>query len=90
MVGGSIVRMPRHTSFRFRLDPSVEQERVLSQHVGAARFAFNQSLRLHKDARASATRAPGSAYNAMPGLRPTATAGGRRRCWWCSGAVVGV
>jgi putative transposase len=42
--------MPRHTSFRFCLDPSVEQERVLSQHVGAARFAFNQALRLHKDA----------------------------------------
>jgi putative transposase len=43
--------MPRHTSFRFCLDPSVEQERVLSRHVGAARFAFNQALRLHKDAR---------------------------------------
>jgi putative transposase len=48
--------MPRHTSFRFRLDPSVEQERVLSQHVGAARFAFNQALRLHKDARSAAVR----------------------------------
>jgi putative transposase len=46
-----MVCMPRHTSFRLRLDPSVEQERVLSQHVGAARFAFNQALRLHKDAR---------------------------------------
>ncbi|MFC8943049.1 RNA-guided endonuclease InsQ/TnpB family protein, partial [Streptomyces griseoincarnatus] len=48
--------MPRHTSFRFCLDPSVEQERVLSRHVGAARFAFNQALRLHKDARAAAHR----------------------------------
>jgi putative transposase len=48
-----MVDMPRHTSFRFRLDPSVEQERVLSQHVGAARFAFNQALRLHKDAYAA-------------------------------------
>ncbi|MFC8796334.1 RNA-guided endonuclease InsQ/TnpB family protein [Promicromonospora sp. NPDC057138] len=46
--------MPRHTSFRFCLDPSVEQERVLSRHVGAARFAFNQALRLHKDACAAA------------------------------------
>ena len=46
--------MPRHTSFRFCLDLSVEQERVLSQHVGAARFAFNQALRLHEDARAAA------------------------------------
>jgi putative transposase len=51
--------MPRHTSFRFRLDPSVEQERVLSQHVGAARFAFNQALRLHKDASAAAGRGRG-------------------------------
>jgi len=42
--------MPRHASFRFCLVPSVEQERVLSQHVGAARFAFNQALRLHKNA----------------------------------------
>jgi putative transposase len=42
--------MPRHTSFRFCLDLSLEQERVLSHHVGAARFAFNQALRLHKDA----------------------------------------
>jgi putative transposase len=50
----------RHTSFRFRLDPSVEQERVLSRHVGAARFAFNQALRLHKDARARAGRERGS------------------------------
>ncbi|MEU4385899.1 RNA-guided endonuclease TnpB family protein [Promicromonospora sp. NPDC023805] len=48
--------MPRHTSFRFRLDPSVEQERVLSQHVGAARFAFNQALRLHKNAYEAAHR----------------------------------
>jgi putative transposase len=51
-----MVRMPRHTSFRFCLDPSVEQQRVLSRHVGAARFAFNQALRLHKDARAAAER----------------------------------
>ncbi|MFC4629602.1 RNA-guided endonuclease InsQ/TnpB family protein [Promicromonospora alba] len=51
--------MPRHTSFRFRLDPSVEQGRVLSRHVGAARFAFNQALRLHKDARAAAERGQG-------------------------------
>ncbi|WP_253869141.1 RNA-guided endonuclease InsQ/TnpB family protein [Promicromonospora umidemergens] len=48
--------MPRHTSFRFCLDLSVEQERVLSRHVGAARFAFNQALRLHKDARSAAYR----------------------------------
>ncbi|MCP2283931.1 putative transposase [Promicromonospora umidemergens] len=41
-------------SFRFCLDLSVEQERVLSRHVGAARFAFNQTLRLHHNARAIA------------------------------------
>jgi IS605 OrfB family transposase len=54
MVLGRMVCMPRHTSFRFLLDPSVEQERVLSRHVGAARFAFNQALRLHEDAYAAA------------------------------------
>jgi putative transposase len=56
MMLGIMVCMPRHTSFRFCLDPSVEQERVLSRHVGAARFAFNQTLRLHKDAYAAARR----------------------------------
>src|SRR3546814_2685106 len=49
--------MPRHRSFRFCVDLSVEQERVLSRHAGAARFAFNQALRLHKDARVVAHRA---------------------------------
>ncbi|MFI6999187.1 RNA-guided endonuclease TnpB family protein [Nocardia sp. NPDC050175] len=34
----------RHTSFRFCLDPPVEQQVVLSRHAGAARFAFNQCL----------------------------------------------
>jgi putative transposase len=56
VAGGRMTRMPRHTSFRFCLDPSVEQECVLSRHVGAARFAFNQALRLHKDAYAAAHR----------------------------------
>ncbi len=51
VAGGTIAGMTRHTSFRFCLDLSVEQERVLSRHVGAARFAFNQALRLHLDAR---------------------------------------
>ena len=62
--------MPRHTSFRFCLDPSVEQEHVLSQHVGAARFAFNQALRLHKDARAAAEHGQGhdSPPEAAPGV----------------------
>ncbi|MEU4386923.1 RNA-guided endonuclease TnpB family protein [Promicromonospora sp. NPDC023805] len=43
--------MARHTTFRFALDPSVEQSVVLARHVGAARFAYNQCLRLHLDAR---------------------------------------
>lgn len=42
--------MARHTTFRFCLDPTVEQAEVLFRHAGAARFAFNQSLRLVKDA----------------------------------------
>lgn len=40
--------MARHTTFKFRLDPTVEQAMVLSRHAGAARFAFNQCLRLVK------------------------------------------
>jgi putative transposase len=43
--------MARHTTFRFTLDPTVEQLVVLARHVGAARFAYNQCLRLHLDAR---------------------------------------
>ncbi|MET8872574.1 RNA-guided endonuclease TnpB family protein [Nocardia sp. NPDC004604] len=40
----------RHTSFRYCLDPTVEQRTVLSRHVGAARFAFNQCLHAVKTA----------------------------------------
>ena len=43
--------MVRHTTFRFCLDPTVEQSVALARHVGAARFAYNQCLRLHLDAR---------------------------------------
>jgi putative transposase len=42
--------MARHTTFRFRLDPTVEQNEVLSRHAGASRFAFNQCLRFVKTA----------------------------------------
>jgi putative transposase len=42
--------MTRHTTFRFCLDPSVEQCDVLARHAGAARFAFNQCLRMVKTA----------------------------------------
>lgn len=43
--------MTRHTTFRFCLDPTVEQQAVLARHAGAARFAFNQCLRMHLHAR---------------------------------------
>jgi putative transposase len=36
--------MSRHTTFRFCLDPTVEQHDVLARHAEAARFAFNQCL----------------------------------------------
>jgi putative transposase len=42
--------MARHTTFRFCLDPTVEQHKVLARHAGAARFAFNQCLRTVKEA----------------------------------------
>lgn len=42
--------MARHTTFKFCLDLTVEQEAVLSRHAGAARFAFNQCLRIVKTA----------------------------------------
>ncbi len=42
--------MSRHTTFKFCLDPTVEQHDVLARHAGAARFAFNQCLHLVKTA----------------------------------------
>jgi Helix-turn-helix domain len=39
-------KMSRHTTFRFCLDPTVEQHEALARHAGAARFAFNQCLRM--------------------------------------------
>jgi putative transposase len=38
--------MTRQTTFSFTLDPTPERRAALSRHAGAARFAFNQSLRL--------------------------------------------
>lgn len=48
--GTLTAEMPRHTSFQFCLDPSVEQHEVLARHAGAARFAFNQCLAMVKTA----------------------------------------
>jgi putative transposase len=42
--------MSRHTTFRFCLDPTVEQSEVLARHAGAARFAYNECLRIVKTA----------------------------------------
>ena len=42
--------MTRHTTFRFCLDPTVEQCEVLAWHAGASRFAFNECLRMVKTA----------------------------------------
>lgn len=42
--------MARYTTFRFCLDPTVEQSEVLARHGGASRFAFNQCLRMVKTA----------------------------------------
>jgi putative transposase len=42
--------MSRHTTFKFCLDPTIEQHEVLARHAGAARFAFNQCLRMAKTA----------------------------------------
>jgi putative transposase len=41
--------MARHTTFRCCLDPTAGQAERLVRHAGAARSAFNQSLRLVKD-----------------------------------------
>ncbi|MCL1869334.1 MAG: transposase [Promicromonosporaceae bacterium] len=43
--------MARYTTFRFTLDPSVEQRAMLLRHVGAARFAYNECLRMVAAAR---------------------------------------
>jgi putative transposase len=42
--------MSRYTTFKFCLDPTVEQREVLARHAGASRFAFNQCLAMMKTA----------------------------------------
>lgn len=37
-----VTRVMRYTTFRFALDPTPAQERVLARHAGASRFAYNQ------------------------------------------------
>jgi putative transposase len=50
--------MSRHTTFRFCLDPTVEQREVLARHAGASRFAFNQCLQIVKTALGQRTADP--------------------------------
>lgn len=49
----------RHTTFRFCLDPTVEQDTALARHAGASRFASNTCLRLVKHALAAKQAEPG-------------------------------
>jgi putative transposase len=43
----------RHTTFRFALNPTPVQELALARHAGAARFGYNQCLRMVTDALAA-------------------------------------
>ena len=58
-VGGRIAVVARLTAFRFRLEPTPAQVVVLGRHAGAARFAYNQALRLTTDALAARRQDPG-------------------------------
>ena len=53
--------MRRHTTFNFCLGPTVEQQQQqqLARHAGAARFAFNQCLRIVKTALTRPQNRPG-------------------------------
>lgn len=53
--------MARHTTFRYCLDPTVEQQEALARHAGASRFGFNQSLHLVKTALIQRRSDPGVA-----------------------------
>ncbi|QAY62890.1 hypothetical protein ET495_06115 [Xylanimonas allomyrinae] len=54
---GSVLVVARHTTFQLVADPTAEQARALARHEGAARFAFNQGLRLHLNARQASRNA---------------------------------
>ncbi len=77
------VEMTRHTTFRFCLDPTVEQQQVLARYAGAARFAFNQCLRMVKTALTQRKTEPGvdvpwtgfDLINAFNGWKKTEDAG---------------
>ncbi|MFE3226369.1 RNA-guided endonuclease InsQ/TnpB family protein [Nocardia sp. NPDC059228] len=75
--------MSRHTTFRYRLDPTAEQHTVLTRHAGAARFAFNQCLHMVKTALTARNSDPDypipwtgfSLINAFNAWKKTETAG---------------
>jgi putative transposase len=75
--------MSRHTTFRFCVDPTVEQCQVLARHAGASRFAFNQCLHMVKAALSHRTTDPGlevpwtgfDLINAFNGWKKTEDAG---------------
>jgi putative transposase len=46
--GGVITPAPVHQAYRFALDPTVRQQRMLASAVGGARFAYNWGLELVK------------------------------------------
>jgi putative transposase len=62
-VGGAMLtdEMSRQTTFKFCLDPTVEQREVLARHAGASRFAFNQCLAMVKSALTGYKTDPGVA-----------------------------
>ena len=63
---GAALEGERHTTFRFTLEPTALQEESLRQHVGAARFAYNQCLRFVKsalEAREEADEIPWSGFD---------------------------
>ncbi|WP_433602138.1 helix-turn-helix domain-containing protein [Nocardia sp. CA-135953] len=73
------VAVTRFTSFRFCLDPTVEQQSLLARHAGAARFAFNQCLAMTKQrwvsAAANRTPVPWTGFDHISVVRDSA---GRR------------
>ena len=48
--GGESGHVTRMTTFSFTARPSTDQQKAIARHVGARRFAWNQSLRLVLDA----------------------------------------
>jgi putative transposase len=69
----------RHTAFQYVVDLRRTDERPLRRHLGASRFAFNQCLRLHLDARCTGVeKVPWSGFdliNAFNGWKRSEDAG---------------